>query len=39
MVGHSRSKGHGEFAVSEFLLDGGEGRSITVPYVGLELSG
>jgi hypothetical protein len=39
MVGHSRSRGHGEFAVSEVLLDGGEGRSITVPYVGLELSG
>ncbi len=29
----------GSLRLVRFLLDGGEGRSITVPYVGLELSG
>ncbi len=31
MVGRSRSRGHGEFAVSEVFVGWGEGRSITVP--------
>ncbi len=39
MVGHSRSRGHGEFAVSEVLLDGGRGGQLLYPNVGLELSG